>query len=149
MQYRTGFCAFCCPPPLFGALHTGLPPCFWLCRLIGRTAILSDGFRGGSRNLFWVAVLQAKKISWKILMVFLFPLSYSYLFLFFLPTKILYIYYIQSVYIYLLLYIVCIYILYIIILYACAREKYFVIQGSKLCSTTYFWPIFDFSIFML
>ena len=130
MQYRTCFCAFCCPPPLFGALHTGLPPCFWLCRLIGRTAILSDGFRGGSRSLFWVDVLQAKKISWKILMVFLFPLSHSYLFLFFLPTKIYY--YIYSLYIYLLLYIVCIYILYIIILYACAREKYFAIQGSKI-----------------
>ena len=126
MQYRTGFCALCCPPPLFGTLHTGLPPCFWLCRLIGRTAILSDGFRGCSRNLFWVAVLQAKKISWKILMVFLFPLSYSYLFLFFLPTKIYY--YIYSLYIYLLLYIVCIYIIY----YNTIRER----ARKVLCYTS-------------
>lgn len=33
---------------------------------------------------------------------------------------------------YIIIYIVCIYILYIIILYASAREKYFVIQGSKI-----------------
>ena len=145
MQYRTGFCAFCCPPPLFGALHTGLTPCFWLCRLIGRTAILSDGFRVCSRNLFWVAVLQAKKnivenpYGFPLPSLILLPIS----FLFTYKNILLYI--IQSVY----NYIQSVYILYIIILYASAREKYFVIQGSKLCYTTYFWPICDFSLFML
>ena len=118
MQYRTGFCAFCCPPPLFGALHTGLPPCFWLCRLIGRTAILSDGFRGGSRNLFWVGVLQAKKNI--VLNPYGFPLPSLIL----LPISFLFTYknillYIYSLYIYLLLYIVCIYIIY----YNIVRER--------------------------
>ena len=70
----------------------------------------------------------------------------TYFFSFYLQKY--YIYIIYSLYIYLLLYIVCIYIIFII-LYACAREKYFVIQGSKLCYTTYFWPICDFSLFML
>ena len=119
MQYRTGFCAFCRPPPLFGTLHTGLPPCFWLCRLIGRTPILSDGFLGCSWNLFLVAVLQAKKnivenpYGFPLPSLILLPIS----FLFTYKNILLYIIY--SLYIYLLLYIVCIYIIY----YNTIRER--------------------------
>ena len=119
MQYRTGFCAFCCPPPLFGALHTGLPPCFWLYRLIGRTAILSDGFRGmlqepvlGGRFAGQKNIVE-NPYGFPLPSLILLPIS----FLFTYKNILLYIIY--SLYIYLLLYIVCIYIIY----YNTIRER--------------------------
>ena len=130
MQYRTGFCAFCCPPPLFGALHTGLPPCFWLCRLIGRTAILSDGFRGRIQGPVLGGRFAGQKnivenpYGFPLPSLILLPISFLFSSLILLPISFLFTYknillYIYSLYIYLLLYIVCIYIIY----YNIVRER--------------------------
>ena len=120
MQYRTAFCAFCCPPPLFDALHTGLPPCFWLYRLIGRTAILSDGFRGFSRNLFGWPFCRPKKYRVKSLWFSSF-LSHTltYFFSFYLQNILLYIIYSLYIYIFIIIYSLYIYYIY----YTRARAK--------------------------